>query len=298
MTLFFKPRSFGRFLRAAVLALCLSRPVLADVPLWSLRGPDGGRAVLMGTIHLLPDTSEWQSRAMKRAIAGADLLVLEALVDGAEGAQLRQYTMAQGFTGHAEEWLYNILSPADVARLRAVEDSLHVPAGAFDRMRPWFAALNLSIVYATHHGFAADSGAEQWLRDAFRKNGRTIGGLESPTAGVALLANLDRAVQKEMLLSTIMQVEAGGDGILELYNAWRDGDSAKLLEITTSPEQFHPDVHDAILVQRNANWVEPVLDYLKTPEHEFIAVGAGHLVGPGNLIEMLENAGVTVEPLE
>lgn len=289
-------------LRRLVCGLALwcgfSAQAAADVALWSLQGPSGGRAVLMGTIHLLPEEPVWQSKRVKEAVKAADVLVLEAMMDESNLAQIRTVSMAQGFYPSMQKGLGAQISEADAARLVTIQERLQMPPGVFERMKPWFAALNMSIAYAMSHGFEPGSGAEQWLRQQFNRQGRPIGPLESPTAGLKALAAMAPEVQLEMLRAAMAQVEAGEEDITKLHAAWLAGDVEALKALVFAPEQFNPAVHDVVLTQRNANWIAPVLKYLQTPEEELIAVGAAHMVGPGNLIEMLEEAGVTVERLE
>lgn len=298
-----QPRVAARaFLKPFCLALaCLAAiaaPVQADVALWSLTGASGGRAILMGTVHLLPEGSKWQSKSVQEAVAKSDVLVLEAILTGDNAAGARAFALERGFAATPEESLSALLGVEDIARLRAAEQRLQIPTALYDSMRPWFAALNLSIAYAMHHGFEPEAGAEQWLRSRFEAKGRAVGPLESPSAGLEALAGMDLPTQIEMLRGTLAQVEEGGDAITGLFAAWQSGDLAALEAQMMAPEQFHEDVHAVVLVQRNANWVQPVLDYLKTPEEELIAVGAAHMIGPGNLIELLEKAGVRVERLD
>lgn len=298
---------FRRWLAKTILKPCalalagfagLSLPAQADVALWSLTSASGGRALLMGTVHLLPDDAKWQSKAIKQAVAQSDVLVLEAILTGENAAKARAFAIERGFADSPQNSLAALLEEADIARLRAAEQRLQVPAALYDGMKPWFAALNISIAYAMHHGFEADAGAEQWLRGHFEADGRAIGPLESPSAGLEALASMDMPTQIEMLRGALAQVEQGGDAISGLFAAWKSGDLAGLEALLMAPEQFHEDVHAAVLVQRNANWVRPVLDYLKTPEEELIAVGAAHMIGPGNLLDLLADAGVRVERLK
>lgn len=283
---------------AALSTAMISAPASADVALWSLKGANGGRAVLMGTVHLLPNTAEWQTERLKSVVDDADMLVLEAVIDGANAAVIQGYAVSNGFYTQPGESLADVLSAADMARVDALEIDMDVPAGTFKRMRPWFAALNMSLLSAMANGFEVNTGAEQWLKSSFDKQGRGVGPLEGPSAGLEALSGIDETLQVEMLKVTLDQMEEGGDYILQLYAAWVSGDLDALSVQLMDEDQFNADVHAALLVQRNANWVTPVLEYLKTPEEELIAVGAAHMVGPGNLIEMLREAGVTVERLE
>ncbi|MFW5684771.1 MAG: TraB/GumN family protein, partial [Spirochaetota bacterium] len=46
-----------------------------------------------------------------------------------------------------------------------------------------------------------------------------------------------------------------------------------------------------LFTERNERWVEALIDYLSTESAYFIVVGAGHLVGDGSVIDLLEQAG-------
>jgi uncharacterized protein YbaP (TraB family) len=57
-------------------------------------------------------------------------------------------------------------------------------------------------------------------------------------------------------------------------------------------------LYDALLTNRNANWVVQVEEMLKGKGVIFIAVGAGHLVGPESVIAMLEAKGIKAERVQ
>ena len=52
-----------------------------------------------------------------------------------------------------------------------------------------------------------------------------------------------------------------------------------------------PRIRDAVLVARNAAWARRIDAMLTRGDRPFIAVGAGHLVGPDNVRAMLETMG-------
>jgi len=56
-------------------------------------------------------------------------------------------------------------------------------------------------------------------------------------------------------------------------------------------------LHDAILVQRNLNWIDRIVDYLDDDEDYLIVVGAAHLVGDDGVIELLLERDVDVSQL-
>ncbi|MEM1021042.1 MAG: TraB/GumN family protein [Pseudomonadota bacterium] len=279
-------------------SVAAASPVTPGVALWQLEHENGGRAVLMGTVHLLPDDDSWADKRIRAASKAADMLVLEAVAVAASGQSLQAFALKAGFIADTAPGLSTRLTALDNQRLADALATLHIPPGTMERMQPWFAALNLTLTAVMKQGFEADQGAESWLRGRFERAGEPVGVLESATAGLMALATLPQDLQLEMLRAAFVQVESQGEDIDALYTAWRSGDQMQLTALIMDPEQFHPAVHKAVLVDRNANWVKPILDYLETPEEEFIAVGAAHMVGPGNLIEMLQKAGVRVERLQ
>jgi len=58
-----------------------------------------------------------------------------------------------------------------------------------------------------------------------------------------------------------------------------------------------PALYDAILVQRNRNWVEPIAALRNRPDDYLVVVGAMHLVGDDSVIAMLEQQGIRTRQL-
>jgi uncharacterized protein YbaP (TraB family) len=59
-----------------------------------------------------------------------------------------------------------------------------------------------------------------------------------------------------------------------------------------------PDLYAALLTNRNASWVSQIEGILAGKGVSFMAVGAGHLIGPDSVIAMLEARGVTAERVQ
>ncbi|MCX7676523.1 MAG: TraB/GumN family protein, partial [Alteraurantiacibacter sp.] len=53
-------------------------------------------------------------------------------------------------------------------------------------------------------------------------------------------------------------------------------------------------LYDRLLIQRNANWVRWIERRLEQPGTVFVAVGAGHLAGPGSVQDQLQERGHVV----
>ncbi|WP_222873851.1 TraB/GumN family protein [Hankyongella ginsenosidimutans] len=58
-----------------------------------------------------------------------------------------------------------------------------------------------------------------------------------------------------------------------------------------------PVINEELLIARNRNWLPKLRQRLLEPGTTFVAVGAGHLVGPDGLVAMLQAEGVKVEQI-
>jgi uncharacterized protein YbaP (TraB family) len=58
-----------------------------------------------------------------------------------------------------------------------------------------------------------------------------------------------------------------------------------------------PELHDALLVQRNLNWIDRIVAYLDDDQDYLIVVGAAHLVGDDGVIKLLSDRGVSLSQL-
>lgn len=102
----------------------------------------------------------------------------------------------------------------------------------------------------------------------------------------ALLDNRDAA--KALTLKLLETYKAGDDaGLSAMFD-----DQTMWLAAGRKPELF-PAYLDAILGRRNRAWV-PQIEKLHAEGGAFVAVGAGHLVGPNNVIALLSERGFTV----
>jgi uncharacterized protein YbaP (TraB family) len=60
----------------------------------------------------------------------------------------------------------------------------------------------------------------------------------------------------------------------------------------------YPELFEVVFVRRNEAWVETLLQELEGSGTDFVAVGAGHLLGAEGLVERLRAEGVRVERVD
>ena len=79
--------------------------------------------------------------------------------------------------------------------------------------------------------------------------------------------------------------------------AWRSGDNRSMEALMLEGFRSAPRLEDALLVQRNRNWVNPIMQLRNQPDNYLVIVGAMHLVGSKSVVAMLEDRGVEIRQL-
>lgn len=260
-----------------------SRPALwkvsdADTTIW-----------LFGTIHVLPHGgAPWLTGPVAQALRSSDSLVTEILPG--DPASAGKAAAAHGFLPEGEH-LFALLGPERTSRLQARLAQAGIPTANVDRMKPWFAALVLSLAPLTKLGYSASDGAERTLAAA-HPAGQDA--LETAEFQLALMDSLPRDAQIAWLDATIAQFDTAPAQIDAMIAAWRKGDAQGLARMMTADMSDDPRLLETLLMRRNANWAQWIEKRLKQPGTVFIAVGAGHLAGKGSVQERLTRDGLTV----
>ena len=262
--------------------------------MWTLKDEDT-TLHLLGTVHLLRPDLEWRTPEIGAAIAAADTVVFEADTTSAEaGRELMKFFSSQGmFTDGTQ--LTSLLTEAEVAVLTEALTEVGLPLEAVQPMRPWYAALNLSVMQMTSEGFDPASGVEMKIEAEAKGHGAAFDYLETVDQQLGEFARLDNCAQVEFLMMTAASLGEGVEVLDLLVSEWADGDAAGLGALMASPDSFGSQAaYEALLTNRNARWVPLIAGKLEEPGTQLIAVGAGHLVGEDSVIAMLRAEGYEV----
>lgn len=262
--------------------------------IWRLQDADS-EIWLFGTVHVLPPDLDWKSPAVETAFAKAELIVFETPTDAAAQAEVARVVAAAGSLAPGET-LSGRLQPADAARLQRVTQALGVDARALETMRPWLAALQLSLRFVARQGHDPNSGVERVLEADAQARGLPRRYLETPESQIRLLADLPPADEARFLAATLRQIEEDADTVNEMDDAWARGDVERLGTLLTEDiREAGPEVYAALLTRRNAAWTSEIDTMMRGKGRIFIAVGAAHLVGPDGVPAMLRAKGYVVE---
>lgn len=285
------PCALRRLFAGAALAagLVAATPAAAEPALWAVRDADS-TIYLFGTVHVLRPGLNWRSAKLAKAIeASGDLtLEIEPPKDDAQGQALM---IRHGMD--REGRLSSKLAPADAGRLAAAARTLGLPPEGLEPMRPWFAAMVLSLVPLMQAGYDGKSGVEEVLAAQARASGKPIGQLESLEQQLGFFSSMPEVAQVEMLLATLDDIDGGAAQLDAMVAAWSAGDVGGLeTAFISEMRRDYAPLYDLLVVKRNRAWADQLVEKLKGSGVSFVAVGAGHLVGPDSVQVELARRGV------
>lgn len=248
-----------------------------------------GPSYLFGTIHLIcADEYVWTT-AMQRCFESSDAVCLELDLDdpatlmkigmgmmNSSGQQLKAY-----FTD--EE--YKILSSF-------LRDSLGTSISLYERMKP--AAL-LSLVASLGMPCKEPISYESRLMSEALAAEKSLLGLETPEEQLTLLSKLPTDSIVRYVLNVVEDKTSEAATMRSILNAYKKQD-LNTLDSLIHHTRNRGDNTYLFLEERNQKWIERMKDLMRE-KAVFFAVGAAHLPGTQGLIELLRQAGCTVEPM-
>lgn len=260
--------------------------------LWSL-SDDDTTIYILGTIHILNKEVEWATPKIMQAFDQADALIMELGPDQDDPALVQGLIVKYGLLKGGET-LKTLLEEEDYKKLSGALKGLGMPGNAFDTLQPWLAATVLTIQIASSHGFLPEYGVEKVLEKNAGEKGIPILGLETAEYQIAILAGLSPENQKIFLTLSLEELDLVDDLFIGMRDAWLAGDEESLNVLINQGTEEIPGFAEAILYQRNRNWVTELTGLMDIPGQYFVAVGTGHLVGTNSLIALLGEAGFEV----
>ena len=271
----------------------LSGNALARPALWQAK-VGNSTVYLFGTVHLLPDDTHWRFPALDQALAQSQTLYIELTDD--DQASMAALVLRYGID--SDHPLSTQLSASDNTALAKAAQLAGLPGGAttLQSMKPWLAALTLSVAPLMKAGLDPAEGVDKQLKAQMTNAGKPVLGLETAEQQIQFLANLPAPIQVAFLRDTLHDIDKDKEELLQLVDAWKQGDVAAIAKLeNTELKDQEPALYQELLVQRNIAWAGKIRNMLKQPGTIFIAVGAAHLAGPDSVQAQLAKLGINVQ---
>lgn len=265
--------------------------------IWRIRDADT-TIYLFGTVHSLPPGFKWRNATLEEIIVRADTLLLESTdAEGDDVTFLEGVPDAAGLPPILER-----VSLQHRPKLKALLDQLPAETTrGLDRMPTWIAAMGVGYLRDMLIGDMPSQGADDWLEKHFRSTGRPVESIEDSKAVVTTINAIPEDAQRRMLDAALAAPDRTHEQLDYPAHAWAQGNVGhdSPLRIFSNPGDPSAAMADPLLAQRNTLWVDSLILRLRDkPGVVLFAAGAGHFVGPGSVIDLLQKRGVRVERVQ
>ena len=276
----------------AVAALLAAVPAAAEPAMWRVHSATTD-ITLFGTVHALPPGTDWLSPRIAARLDAADTLVLETVLPD-DPAGLQPLVAALGLKPGLPPVAARV-APSKRAALLAGVSALGLSAGQLDGMKTWLAAIAIGDGAVSQLGFSPTDGVEPALTARMRAAHKPVIGLETPEAQLRIFDSLSETDARALLDATVDDLKTARDDTNALVAYWQAGEVDALAADFDKDFRATPALARALLANRNTAWAEWIAARLAVPGNVFVAVGAGHLGGPGSVVALLRAKGLTVE---
>ena len=289
------------FAGLVIMCSCKAQPKSPDLPiqkddnslLWEISGKNlKSNSYIFGTFHLMCKNDIRFSPALIKAVEFANEVYLELDMDDPK-TMLGGITMMTMKNGKK---LKDFYTEAEYKRLSDFfKDSLGMPVGFIQTMKP---SMLEALLYPKMLACNTSTGVDMEVMALAKKNKKEIKGLETIEFQASVFDSIPYATQAKGLLKAIDSLDdykKNFDSMVQVYKSQRIDD----LETTLTKGDFGEDMEengDVLLYNRNRNWVKQLKEIM-AKESVFVAVGAGHLVGPKGLVALLKAEGYTLRPI-
>ena len=261
--------------------------------LWLVKN-DHTQIYLFGTLHALTPGVRWRTPAYDAAYAKAAAVWFEAALDGADPTTVNGILQRYGVD--PEHPLSQKLAPDALAQLQRQVDIARI-----DHLRPWAAALMLSMQPMLSQGASIEAGADLTMTRAARGQAKTVRTFETLEDQARVFAGLSAPAELRYLTDVIRERNPKSRLALKpspetLQAAWLAGDLARLgPALVGDLKTANPGLYDALLKRRNLAWAEALTQEMTQGSGvELVNVGALHMVGEDGLPALMAARGFTV----
>jgi uncharacterized protein YbaP (TraB family) len=256
----------------------------ASPALWVVRDKDT-TIYLFGTIHVLKPGLQWFDGGVKKAYDASSEVMFEMVEPDAATAQKMVLEKAVDPDGPP---LTKKLPPATAEAYGKAMAGLGLPTAGFETLEPWFVSNMITMFSLQKLGYDPNSGVEKQLTEAAKKDGKTLGELESMQFQLNLFDTLPEKLQLDLFTQTLDELPKGSKLIDDMVSSWAKGDPDMLAKQMNEDMDKTPELAKILLTDRNTLWADKIKARLDKPGTVFIAVGAGHLAGAGSVLDLLK----------
>ncbi|NDL67479.1 TraB/GumN family protein [Anaerotalea alkaliphila] len=190
------------------------------------------------------------------------------------------------------------VSPETVERVRGLA---RVYGLEYGRLRGWDAmAVAGAFRYTVleREGYSMEYGLDTYFTHRAAAGGKPIQEAE----GLALSKEISNRINRECGEEALALIPEDPEKVLEEFRTMesllREGNAEKAGRIVEAEASKGTRLAEIYWLERNRNMTERIEGYLEQGKSCFIVIGAGHVLGKGGILDLLEKKGWKVEQME
>ena len=249
-----------------------------------------------GTIHILPISEFPLPAKFTQTYEKSDTLVFEVKMPDPADIE-GQRKMMDGLAYAEGKTLKDDVSEETYEALNAYLSNFGATADQLAQFKPGMVA-SMLVAMEAQRSQLAGQGVDAYFMQLAARDGKNSEYLESLDFQINMLANMGAGEEDRLISETLETLPELKDMLKSTIKAWREGDTKKIDELVVATfKRESPASFDDVFTKRNQNWLPQIEAMFGDDDQEFVLVGAGHLVGDGSVIDLLEAKGYKVEQM-
>jgi len=249
-----------------------------------------------GTVHLLPTSEFPLPKAFDKAYQDSQGIVLETDVPDPNDVQA-QMQMMQAMAYTDGRTLKDVLKPKTFKALSDYFAQFGASVEQLQGFKPGF-IMTMMLAMAAQKEQMAGEGVDAYFDKLAIKDKKLIEYLESVEFQINMLANLGEGQEDKFINSNLDQMNDFKPLMLKMIKAWRSGDVATIEQVLNEQmKDENPEMYNTMITARNKNWIAKIENLFTDNDKEFVLVGAGHLAGDDNVLELLSEKGYKISQM-
>jgi uncharacterized protein YbaP (TraB family) len=287
-----------------LLAFCLAAPLIAQEKssaaanlhsLWKVEGKSN-TVYLLGSVHLLKAENFPLAAPLEAAYSNSAVVAFEVDPEKMEDPALQMKLMTKGLLPEGET-LKTRLSAETYASFEKHAKENGVPMQLLEKMKPSLGTMILDMTQLQQLGFNPENGIDKYFAGKAKSDGKSIIGLETVEFQMDLLTGFSKEEEDLFTKESLEDMDNMKEKFGEVITAWQTGNSAALEKLLNEMLEKAPSLFKRLLTDRNQSWIPKIEEFLKGGKNAVVIVGAGHLVGPEGVVELLKKKGLKVTQL-
>lgn len=273
------------FLYLTLLTLAFSAKQAVAEPLYWQAKKDDLTLTILGSVHVGDESMYPLPSQVTDTLKESDGLIVETDIRKTEGVVYPTTTVTSG----------DVLNEEQKQLLTSISKSLGMPTQQLLSSPPWATSLSIQMQQLKNLGYGSAGGVDATLAYKATIQDVPVISLEPLQFQIDLIAG-QKDSGKEWLVTSIEEFDQTDRVVRCLIEGWKAGDITKLEDFAKLSE-MPSELEKAFLTDRNVDWAKKLSanDWkLNSKGHYVLVVGTLHLIGEGNLLQLLEDKGFSV----